>query len=194
MRSGSGKVTVILRVFLGTHYRALQLNVVPAAGLLLDFAAVLYNLNLACNFVINRTDRTGEGVDVLHLDTGAQLGGAFRTDGNVYVAADGAFLHLAVADVKVRQRGLDHFKEFLRLGRGMQVGTGYHLNQRYAAAIEVNDGAVDLVMQQLARILLEVDALETAGVLHAVHIEEYLAVLADRHIKLGNLICLRRIG
>ena len=76
----------------------------------------------------------------------------------------------------------------------MQVGTGYHLDQRYAAAVEVNDGAVDLVMQQLARILLEVDALETAGVLHAVHIEEYLAVLADRHIKLRDLICLRQIG
>ena len=76
----------------------------------------------------------------------------------------------------------------------MQVGTGYHLDQRYAAAVEVNDRAVDLVMQQLARVLLEVDALQTAGVLHAVHIEEYLAVLADRHIKLGNLIRLRQVG
>lgn len=76
----------------------------------------------------------------------------------------------------------------------MQVGTGYHLDQRHAAAFEVDDGAVDLVMQQLARVLLEVDALETAGVLYAVHIEEYLAVLANRHIKLRDLICLGQVG
>ena len=75
----------------------------------------------------------------------------------------------------------------------MQVGLCDHLDQRHTAAVEVHNRTVDLVMQQLARVLLKMDALKAAGLLFSVHIEEHLAVFADRHIELRNLVGLGQV-
>ncbi len=75
----------------------------------------------------------------------------------------------------------------------MDIRTGNHLNQRDTAAVKVDNGAFALIVQQLAGILLEMNALKTHALGLSIHLKIDIAVLTDRHIKLRNLICLRQI-
>ena len=75
----------------------------------------------------------------------------------------------------------------------MDIRTGNHFNQRHTTAVEVNHSAVAFVVQQLACILLEMDALKTDPLGLAIHFEIHITVFTDRYIKLGNLVCLRQV-
>ena len=75
----------------------------------------------------------------------------------------------------------------------MDIRTGNHLDQRHTAAVEVNHGAIALVMQQLACVFLEMDTFKTNPLGLTIHFKIYITIFTDRYIELGNLICLRQI-
>ena len=66
----------------------------------------------------------------------------------------------------------------------MNVRTRYHLDQRYAAAVEVNNCALALIVQQLACVFLKVNALKANALRLAVYFKINIAVFANRHIEL----------
>ena len=79
-------------------------------------------------------------------------------NGEVHVAAQGAFVHLAVAHARVG----DHRTKLLQIGhrllRRADVRLGDDLDQRHAAAVAVDQRAMLGIVYQLARVLLDVDA------------------------------------
>ena len=75
----------------------------------------------------------------------------------------------------------------------MDIRLGYHLNQRHAAAVEIDNRALALVVQQLACVFLKMNALKADTLRLTVDLEIDIAVFTDRYIELRNLICLRQI-
>ncbi len=104
---GVREVAVVVRLFLRAHRARLALVGIVQARFLLDLAAALEQLDLALDFVIDGALDEAERVDVLDLGAGAELGLADRAHGDVRVAAERAFLHVAVADLEVAHQRVD---------------------------------------------------------------------------------------
>ena len=88
-------------VLLASHSGGLAQSLVKAACLLNYALAVVEKLLLALDLNFYRLRDSLEGVQVLQLRSGAELIAALRRDGDVYIAAYRALLHLAVADTRV---------------------------------------------------------------------------------------------
>ena len=107
-----------------------------------------------------------EGVDVLHLGLGAELGGAAAAQADVAVAAHGAVLERAVGDAEREERLTQLLHEEPRLFGRAQVGLGDELDQRRAAAVVVDEGLrcrgdaalLAAHVHHLGGVLLHVDA------------------------------------
>ena len=80
---------------------------------------------------------------------------------DVGVAAEAAFLHVAVADADPAHQRVQRLRVGDRLVGAAHVGLGDDLEQRRAGAVEVDAGhAVEVLVQRLAGVLLEVRARE----------------------------------
>ena len=191
---GFREIPVVLGVLFGAEQEVAVFQVVPASGFLGNGAAVFQHLDLTGRLIFDRPDGAGEGVDILHLDTGAE--GLTRfVDRNVDVAADGAFLHLAVGDAEVDDRLPDGVEVSFGFGRASEVGFRNDLNQRDAAAVEVDQRpGKALVVDQLASVFLNVDAGDADPLLFPIHQDIQVAVFAQRDIKLADLVRLRQVG
>ena len=100
--------------------------------------AALHRFNLASNFVVNCFLDGTEGVHVFDFDLGAKFLLANGSDGNVDIAAQGAFLHVAVADTEIAHdppQLLGIFSGFLPR-TNIRLRDNFH--QRYARAVEVH--------------------------------------------------------
>ncbi len=131
----------------------------------------------------------GERVHVLNFRAGSKRFLPFGADGNVDIAAQRAFLHFAVGNPDVPQDHLKGLHILLHFVDAAQIGFRDNLDQRNAAAVIVDVG-VAAVMNQLARIFLDVDAVEADP---AAVRELHPAVFAQRHVILGNLVGFRQI-
>ena len=98
---GIGEVAVVVRLLLAAHRAGGAALGVVEAGLLHHPAALLDELGLALDLVLDRLLDEAEGVDVLDLGAGAELLLPPGADGDVGVAAEGALFEVAVA----RRRG-----------------------------------------------------------------------------------------
>jgi len=114
---------------------------------LLDGVAVFDLLDLPAHLVVNRLLHELEAVQVLDFAARAQrlAGLAHR---HVGIAAEPAFLHVAVANANpghdlVQFLGVGH-----GLGAGAHVGLGHDFQQRCASAVQVNAGLADEVFVQ----------------------------------------------
>ncbi len=171
---------------------------VPEARLLDDAAAALDDLDLALDLVLEGGADEAEGVDVLHLGLGAELLLAAGADADVGVAAEGAFLHVAVADGGVEEDLLEAGEVFVGLVGGADVGLGDDLYKWCPAAVEVDVGARggvgEAVVDALAGVLFHVQAGD-ADALGAVRCRDLdPAMLGEGLVELGDLVALGQVG
>jgi hypothetical protein len=94
---GIGEVAVIVRVLLAPHHPRLAGIRVEEHGGLRDLAAFLDFADLPLDLVVDGFLEEAEGVQVLDLAAGAE-GLARTAHRDIGVAAEGAFLHVAVAN------------------------------------------------------------------------------------------------
>ncbi len=166
---GIREVAVVVRFFLRAHRPRLAAVRVVQARLLHDLAAALDQLDLARDLVVDRLLDEAERVQVLDLGARAELRLALRAHRDVRVAAERAFLHVAVADLEVAHERVDllHVRDGF-LGRA-HVGLRDDLEQRRAGAVQVDAREpVEVLVQRLARVLLEVRARDADRLLRAV--------------------------
>ena len=118
-----------------------------------------------------------EGIHVLDLDLGAELGLADRTNRNIDVRAHIPFFKIAVGNPSVNK----HFLKRVQIGdcligRGhIRLGNDFH--KRSSAAIEVDSGGLRIVVD-LRGILLEMDMVDADELLRPVS-ERNLNAAAD---------------
>ena len=114
------------------------LIVIPAAGLLDDLLALLQQLDLALALALDGAANGLEGVQVLHLGTGAEFLGAHLTDGQVHIRTHGALLELAVGRAQV----LDDETQLIQIGNDFfgasHIRLGHDLDQRHAASVIIH--------------------------------------------------------
>ena len=185
--------------FLGTHGQGHAVGIVPGAGLLHYMSAVFHDFDLAFHFILDGPFQRTERVQVFDFGTGTEFRCAFRHNGNVGIAAETAFLHFAVADIRVFQNRL----QLLHIRAGFRgaahIRFGYNLNQGYAGAVIVNCrriGSADgqAAVHQLAGIFFHMDAGDTDAFFLAVDPDINMPAQADGFIPLGNLVILRQVG
>ena len=85
-----------------------------------------------------------------------------RPHGDVRVAAQAALFHVAVVDAEPDEDLAQPAEELGRVGRRPQVRLGDDLDERHAAAVEVDVGLAigvgEALVERLAGVLLHVDA------------------------------------
>ena len=170
------EVAVVVGFFLRTHAARLALVGVVEPRFLHHLAAAFDHVDLARDFVVDGLLDVAERIDVLDLGARAELLGADLAHRHVGVAAERAFLHVAVADLEVAHQRVHLLEIGHRLFRRAHVGLGDDFDERRAGAIEVDAGLLrQPFVQRLARVLFEMrardaDALLRAVVEHDVHV------------------------
>ena len=198
---GLREVAVVLRLFLGAHRRRLLVARVEVERLLVDRAAGLVDLDLPRDLALDPLRREVERVHVLQLRARAQLVGAGRADGDVDVEAHRSLVELGVGQLQLDDGLAQQLQEALgRLGV-VQVGLGHDLDERCAAAVEVDErggGAVQPPglgdVDVLRRILLEVGARDADRDAAVVARHDELPARAERLVVLADLVRLRQVG
>ena len=162
-----GEVAVVVRLFLAAHGVRAALGVVPQARLLHHAAALFQHADLALDLILQSRANVAEAIDVLDLGLGAELRVGLEHDRNVRVAAQRALLHVAVADAGVEQNLLEAREVLEGLLGCADVGLGDDLDQRRAAAVEIDVGArggvCKAVVDALAGVLFHVEAGDADG-------------------------------
>ena len=110
-------------------------NGVEQQGLLDHFASRVLQLHLPADLVRQSILNVGEGVQVLDFGPGLQAARAFRPNGDVAVAAQGAFLHVAVGHAQIEHDQPEHFQVRSGLLRGAQVGLGDYFQEGNARPV-----------------------------------------------------------
>ena len=189
------EIPVILGILLGSHGLGALLVVIPAPRLLDYLSAFFQQLNLTPALPLYGSGNGLKGVQVLHLGPGAKLRGPRLSHGQVHVRSHGSLLKLAVRGAQV----LDNQPQLLQVGYDFlgaaHIRLRHNLNQRDSAAVVIHQGTVlPLIMNQLARILLHVDFMDSHAFLKAgLRLYVHPAVAADRQVQLGYLVVLRII-
>ena len=162
---GLGEVTVVLRLFLRTHRRRVFVAGIEVQCLLIDRAALFVDADLARDLALDSLRSEAERVHVLQLGARAKFVDALGTNRHIDVET-----HRALVELRVGQPELDHrlpqqLEEPLRRLRVTQIGLGDDLDERRAAAVEVDQRRRRTVeparrrnVHVLRRILLEVRA------------------------------------
>ena len=123
---------------------------------------------------------------------------ATRADADVGVAAQGAFLHVAVGDAGVEQDFLEAREVFVGFVGRADVGLGDDFDQRRAAAVEVDVGAGggvgEAVMEAFAGVLFHVQAGDADALWAGRRGDVDVAVLGDGLVELRNLVALGQVG
>ena len=130
-----GEVAVVVRLLLVPHRPGLVVIGIVEAGLLDHLPPGLDEVDLALDLVGDGPLDEPERVDVLDLRAGTEGPGAGRPHGHVGVAAEGAFLHVAVADAEPAHQGVDLAHAGGRLGRSVEGRLGHDLEERGPARL-----------------------------------------------------------
>ena len=195
---GVGEIAVVVRVFLAAHRTGLA---TPAVGVrveqhrgLLHRATVFDQVDLPLDFAVDRLLQELEAVEVLDLatDTVRRARLAHR---DVRVAAETAFLHVAVADAQPHHQRVQGARVLGGLCARAHVGFGDDLEQRRAGTVEVDAGLTGVILvQRLAGVFFEVCAGEVHPVRDIAHHEIDSAALDHRRFVLADLVALGQVG
>ncbi len=120
------------------------------------------DFDLASDFVLERLANEAERIHILDFGLGAEFFLPARTHADVGIAAQRAFLHVAVAHAGVEDDFLQPRQIFVGLvGRG-DVGLADDFNQRHAGAVQIDRrllvGIGKAFVQALARVFFEMHA------------------------------------
>ena len=163
---GLGEVAVVVRLLLRAPRRERPGRRVEVVGLLLDLASRLPDADLPLDLGLDPARDEVERVHVLDLRARAELVGARRPHRDVGVGAQLALLHLGVGDPELHDRLPEELQEPARLVRRADVRRRHDLDERRAAAVEVDERVVRPAdaaraaadVHGLRRVLLEVSA------------------------------------
>ena len=196
---GLGEVAVVVGLLFGAHGVGAAFGGVPEAGLLHDAATVFDDADLALDLVLDGGADVAEAVDVFDLGFGAEFVRALEHDADVGVAAEGAFFHVAVGDAGVEEDLFELGEVLEDFVGGAEVGLGDDLDERRAAAVEVDVGAGggvgEAVVEALAGVFFHVEAGDADAFGVAVGVgDDEVAVLGDGLVELGDLIALGAVG
>ena len=111
---GIGKVAVVMRLFFRTHRARLPFRRIEQPRFLVDFAAILDNLDLTARLYVDRLTNEPDRVDVLYFAAGSELGTRLAY-GNIYVCTEIALLHVAITGAEIAQNGAQFGDKGLRL-------------------------------------------------------------------------------
>ena len=150
-----------MRIFLAAHRVSFAGIRIEQDGRLLNFTAIFQSVDLPLYFVVDGLLHEFERVEILDLATRAQ----FRTGmthRHINVAAERAFLHVAVADTNPAHQRMQCFGVRYCFGSGAHIRLGNDLQQRRSGAIQVDAGhALMIFVQRLACIFLQMGAGDT---------------------------------
>ena len=162
-------------------------------------AAVLQDFLLPLDLVSQRVLDSFEGVDVLHLRLRTQLLRPRRTKRDIQIGAEISLLHAAIRDVNIFKDRLDFFHIGARFLRRRHIRLGHDLDQRHAGTVVVHVRRCGVLdgrsrMDQLACVLLHVDARDADPLLPLLGFDIHIAVLCNRQIVLRRLEIFRKVG
>ena len=150
---------------------------------------------LAAELVLDGALDVAEGVHVLDLDLGAERARARRSHRHVGVAAEAALLHVAVADLEILENGAQGAEIGAGLGGAAHVGLAHDLEERDAAAVEVDQAAAVVgVVDVLPGVLLHVDAGQPDAPRRAVDDDLERAGGAQGLLVHADLVALQEVG
>ncbi|EKE17220.1 MAG: hypothetical protein ACD_10C00561G0001 [uncultured bacterium] len=95
-------------IFLGAHDARHATIRVEQHGGLLNLAAFLNFVDLPLNFVIDGLLEETEGIEILDFAPRSQLVLPSGADGNIGIAAERAFLHIAIANADPAHQRVQH--------------------------------------------------------------------------------------
>uniref|UniRef100_E6PYF8 NAD-specific glutamate dehydrogenase n=1 Tax=mine drainage metagenome TaxID=410659 RepID=E6PYF8_9ZZZZ len=194
-----GKIAIVVGLFLGAHGIGAAFSGVPEACFLADLATGFDDLDLALDLVFERGADEAKAVDVFDFDFFTEGLRAARHDADVGVTAKRTLFHVAVRNASVEENLLEAGEVFEGFVGGANVRLGDDLDQRRAAAVEIDVGVGERVSKSvvdaLASVLFHVgagdaDALEGAVGGGRVNV----TVLGDGLVELRNLVTLGRVG
>src|SRR5690606_28246648 len=192
---GIRKVAIVVRFFLRAQRARLALVWVVEARFLPNRPAAFEHVDLPRDFIIDRSLDEPERVEILDLATGTELLLARRPHRHVRIAAERAFLHVAVADLEIAHERVDLLHVRHRLFGGTHVGLGYDFEQRRTRAVQIDAGkALEILVQRFACIFFQMRARNADRLARAV-LEHDLEppLLDDGLLVLADLIALRQI-
>jgi hypothetical protein len=150
-------VPIVLRLLLPAHRDGAPARAVPQPRLLLDRLPVREKRDLAVDLELERALDVPERVDVLGLGFHPERRIDRRAQRDIRVTPEAPLLHVAV----VHTDGDEHLPDAAETGRRqlrrIDVGCGDDLDERHAAAIEVDSRVRPVLVQRLPRVLLHVE-------------------------------------
>ncbi len=184
-----------MRLLFAPHNRCLAAIDIPEARLLLNLAALVQHFRLPLDLVLDRILHELEGVDILQLDLRAEFLLPQGTQGEVRLAAETAFVHIAVADFEIHE----NIPEALQIGHhfvgGTHVRFGHNFQQRRSGPIQIHPAAARSgLVHVLSGVFFQVRPPDPHALPAVAGGNLDPSLLADRRFVLGNLIALRQIG
>ena len=200
-----GEVAIVAGALLTAHTLGELLALIPEAGFLNHRLTGLIGLDLALDFILTGPLNRREGIHVLDLHLCAKWCIRPPPHGDVHIAAQRAFLHVAVAHPQVAHDAANLRGILSRLTAGAQIRLAHDLGQGHASAVVIHQRmggagqAITAGMHQLASILLHMEPFDADGFeIGFLALFGYLhlnpAFFGDRFIVLGNLVVLGEIG
>lgn len=154
---GFREVAVVVGVLLGAHEVGFAVVVVPSAGFLPEGCSGIEEFGLADDFVTNGAVNGAEAVEIFDLDLGAELLLSPGSEGDIDIAAELSFFHVAIADSGVLHDFLKGGEVGVGLVGGAHIGFADAFHERNAGAVVI-DAAVFAEVVKFCHVLLEVDA------------------------------------
>jgi hypothetical protein len=192
------KVTVVVRFLFRAHQGRAVRSGIEQTRFLDDRRPVLPRRDVALDLEFDGTLHVAERVEVLELGLDPERRRPGRSHRHVRVAPQASLFHVAVVHAQGHEH-LAHAAEGLgRVRRGPEVRLGDDLDERHAAAVEVQVGPPRRigagVVQRLAGVLFHVHAGDPDRDRAAGRREADGAARRERAVVLGNLVALGQIG
>src|SRR2546426_574843 len=194
---GFREVSIVVRVLFRAH-RARDLAVrVPEPCLLHDVLTHCERRRLTNHFELQSPLDVPERVQILDLDLRPERGAPPRTQRDVGVAPERALLHVAVADPEVDQYLAEGPQVRGGLFWGSELRPRHRLHERHAGTVEVHEARLGrrerALVQELADVLLEVEALDSDAPRRTVDLDVEKPVFGERLFILADLVVLRHV-
>ena len=172
-------------------------GLVPEARLLGDTAAGLQDADVALDFVLQRLLQVTEGVEVFYFNLGAELFRAAQAHAYVGVAAERAFLHVAIADAGVEQDLAQRGEIGVGLFGRAHVRFGDDFAERRAAAVVVDvsflGGLREAFVKILGGVFFQVKTRDADPFLGPANFDFEPATGSERQFVLRDLIALGQV-
>src|ERR1035438_5444121 len=180
-----------MRLFFRAHAVSAAFVGVVETGLLNDLAAALERFDVALDFILQRLFDKAERVDVLYFCLSAEFLLSAGPHANVGIAAQGTFLHVAVADAGIENDLLETGEVLVGFVGRAHVGFADDLGERNTGAIQIDrrlvSGIGKTLMQTLARVFFEMQAGNAGFLFATIKIDVNRSKIPKRVVTLPNL-------